>query len=216
MVDPVAVVFDLDGTLIHSAPEIHAIVNQAMTAEGLPPLTAAQVQSFVGNGVGVLVARCLAAQGLPTDGDLHLRMVARFVAQYETQFSRTTLYPGVMAMLQTLAKRGHPMGICTNKSIGPTRAVLAHFELLGYFPVIIGGDSLPQRKPDPAPLRHTITLMGGMPAVFIGDSEVDAETAHATPLPFGLFTGGYRTASVTDLSPDITFDHHSALPDLLR
>jgi phosphoglycolate phosphatase len=212
---PSAVLFDLDGTLIDSAPEIHAAVNRALGTEDLPMLSPAQVRSFIGNGVGVLLSRCLAALGHDGTGPRHARLMAAFLADYETRFGLTTLYPGVADMLAALAQAGHPMGICTNKPEGPTRAVLGYFNLLRYFPVIIGGDTLPQRKPDPAPLRHAHALIGGGPAFFVGDSEVDAETAHATPLPFALFTGGYRTASVVDLAPVMAFDHHATLTDWL-
>lgn len=210
--EPCAVLFDLDGTLIDSAPEIHAAVNRALSSENLPGLTATQVRSFIGNGVGVLLQRCLETLGHGDDGPLHSRLMAAFIADYETSFGLTTLYPGVADMLNNLASAGHPLGICTNKPAGPTRAVLRHFNLLRHFPVIVGGDALPQRKPDPAPLRHAHALIGGGPVLFVGDSEVDAETARTTPLPFALFTGGYRTAPVTDLSPLMAFDHHAELP----
>jgi phosphoglycolate phosphatase len=209
-VPELGLIFDLDGTLIDSAPEIHAAANRALAREGLPSLSFAQVKSFIGNGVAVLLARCLHALGRPDHGPQLDRMKAAFITDYETQFSLTTLYPGVAQMLQTLADRGHPMAICTNKPEGPSRAVLAHFGLIHHFSVIIGGDSLPQRKPDPAPLRAAMTTPH---ALFIGDSEVDAETAHAAPLPFALFTQGYRTRPITDLRPTLTFDHHADLPE---
>ncbi|MGL5010931.1 MAG: phosphoglycolate phosphatase [Paracoccaceae bacterium] len=213
MADPTAVIFDLDGTLIDSAPEIHAAANRVMTAQGMPPLSFAQIKSFIGNGVGILIARCLTAQGRDPHGQLHTTLTASFIADYETQFSLTTLYPGVPEMLHTLAQHGHPLAICTNKPEGPTRAVLAHFNLLPLFPVIIGGDTLPYRKPHPAPLHAAHHALGPGPAIFVGDSEVDAETALSAPLPFALFTGGYRTSSIAELSPAITFDHHA---DLIR
>jgi phosphoglycolate phosphatase len=211
---PCAIIFDLDGTLIDSAPEIHAATNRALASAGLPDLTPAQVRSFIGNGVGVLLQRCLAALGRQDDA-LHARLMRHFLADYETRFTLTTLYPGVAEMLDRLATAGHPMAICTNKPAGPTRAVLAHFGLLHHFPAIIGGDTLPERKPDPAPLRHAHARVGGGHAIFVGDSEVDAETARATPLPFALFTGGYRTAAVADLGPVMTFDSHDELPEWL-
>lgn len=211
LADPIALIFDLDGTLIDSAPEIHAAANRALATEGLPALTFAQIRSFIGNGVGVLLARCLHAHALPDHGPLLDRLRSAFTADYETQFSLTTLYPGVAEMLDTFARAGHPMAICTNKPEAPTRAVLTHFNLIQHFAVIIGGDTLPTRKPDPAPLRAARQALNAPRALFIGDSEVDAETAHATPLPFALFTGGYRTTSVADLAPRLTFDHHADL-----
>lgn len=212
MSDPVALIFDLDGTLIDSAPEIHAAVNRALITEALPALSFTQVRSFIGSGVAVLLERCLAAHGLPVTGAQHIRLTQVFLSDYETQFSQTTLYPGVTDMLETFAALQHPMAICTNKPEGPARAVLAHLNLARFFPVIIGGDTLPTRKPDPAPLRAAHAALGTAHALFIGDSEVDAETAHAAPLPLALFTGGYRTSAIADLSPRINFDHHADLP----
>ncbi|MFM2389642.1 MAG: phosphoglycolate phosphatase, partial [Pseudomonadota bacterium] len=209
--DRFAVIFDLDGTLIDSAPEIHAAANRALASEGLPELGFDQVRSFIGNGVAILLSRCLLALGLPGTGPRHTRLTQVFLADYETQFSRTTVYPGVTDMLHALAAAGHPLAICTNKPEGPTRAVLAQFNLAPYFPVVIGGDTLPLRKPDPAPLRAALGAIGTAQALFVGDSEVDSETAHATPLPFALFTGGYRTRSTAELAPFLTFDHHADL-----
>lgn len=207
--EPVALIFDLDGTLIDSAPEIHAAANRALATEQLPALSFDQVRSFIGNGVGVLLARCLHALGVPESGPQFDRLKATFLADYEKQFSQTTLYPGVTEMLHAFTRAGHPMAICTNKPEAPTRAVLQHFDLLRYFPVIVGGDTLPQRKPDPAPLRAAYRMLNVQSAIFVGDSEVDAETAHAAPLPFALFTGGYRTRSIADLAPRLHFDHHA-------
>jgi phosphoglycolate phosphatase len=207
--DRAAVLFDLDGTLIDSAPEIHRAANRAMEAEGLAPLSFADVKSFIGNGVGVLLERCLMAHGLDGSGPRHQRLMATFLGDYEDRFTLTTLYPGVADMLDLLSANGHALGICTNKSERPTHAVLAHFNLLHHFAVIVGGDTLPQRKPDPAPLRLAHTKIGGGQVVFVGDSEVDCETARAAPLPFVLFSGGYRTSSVGTLAPVMAFDHHA-------
>lgn len=208
MADPV-LVFDLDGTLIHSAAEIHGVANDVLAAEGLPGLSYELVASFVGNGLPTLVARVLAHLGLPDQGERHARMVGAFESIYEQRFDLTSLYPGVERMLTDLSAR-YRLAICTNKPQGPTRAVLAHFKLTDLFPVVIGGDTLPRRKPDPAPLIEAIRLSGNGPAIFVGDSEVDAETARNAQVPFALFTGGYRKTAPELLGAQWVFDHHDA------
>ena len=208
------VIFDLDGTLIDSAPDIHATANAVLALEGLPPLDLAQIRSFVGNGVPVLVARVLAAQGLPESGAQHDRMTAEFIARYEAAVTLTTLYPGVTEALAALRAEGRAIGLCTNKPVAPTRSALAHFGLLDAFAVIVGGDSLPQRKPDPAPLRLALATLGDR-AVYVGDSEVDAATAEAAALPFALYTRGYRKTPVAELTHAEAFDDFAALPAIV-
>lgn len=197
-------VFDLDGTLIDSAPDIHAAVNHVFAMHGLSPLSFAQVRGFIGNGVGVLLERCLNANGLPPDGALHARLSEDFIEIYETAYTLTSLYPGVEAALTAVSS--HPMAICTNKPEGPTRSVLQHFGILHRFPVIVGGDTLPQRKPDPAPLQEAIRRLDHGPVFFVGDSEVDAETARRAGVPLLLFTGGYRKAAPETLGAEVIFD----------
>lgn len=207
------VIFDLDGTLIDSAPEIHAAVNSVLAHYNLGSLTPDQVRSFVGNGAQVLIAKCLAAVDAPDFTPLHKVIYDDFIRLYEVSFTLTTLYSGVIEMLDMLAKRGHPLGICTNKPEAATRAILQHFGL--HFAVIIGGDTLPQRKPDPTPLHTAHAMLGGGPVIFVGDSEVDAATAQAAALPFALFTGGYRHTAIADIPHDLAFDDHAAFADMI-
>jgi phosphoglycolate phosphatase len=216
LAEPVALIFDLDGTLIDSAPEIHAVANKVFTARGLQPFPFTVVRDAIGNGVGVLVSRLLASQHRAETGPLHAELVSDFVQIYEESFDLTTLYPGVIEALDDLARAGHPMGICTNKPAGPARAVLRHFGLDHHFRVVIGGDSLPVRKPDPAPLRAALQGLPAGPAIFVGDSEVDADTARAAGTPLALFTEGYRRSPVETLGAKIIFDDFSALPGLIR
>ncbi len=216
MADRVGVIFDLDGTLIDSAPDIHAAAQKVLASEGLAPMDLATVTGFIGSGVAVLISRILIAQGRDASGPQQQRMLASFLSIYEEAVDLTVLYPGVANLLDSLSKAGHPMAICTNKPESPTRAVLRHFGLLHHFPVIVGGDTLPLRKPDPAPLRLALERLGTTKAVFVGDSEVDAETAHATPLPLALFSGGYRKTPLQDLGAAVVFDNHADLPRLLQ
>ncbi len=215
LADLLGLIFDLDGTLIDSAPDIHATANKVFTDKGLQPTPFSVVRDFIGNGVGVLVTRLLARQKQPSDEDLHAEMVADFIRNYEETIDLTTLYPGVAKALDKLSALGHPMAICTNKPEAPARTVLRHFDLLDHFSVVIGGDSLPQRKPDPAPLLAARSRLGVSDALFVGDSEVDAETAAAAAIPLALYTRGYRKTSVEMLGARIVFDSFDALPTLV-
>jgi len=207
------VIFDLDGTLIDSAPDIHAASNRVLAKDGLPPLSFDQVRSFIGKGVPHLVARLLDASGEAADGPRHAAMVARFTAGYEDAVGLTRPYPGVLDALDALA--GRRLGICTNKPLAPTLAVLRHLGMEARFAAILGGDSLPVRKPDPAPLLATRERLGGGPVVYVGDSEVDAQTAAAAGLPFALYTRGYRHTPVADLPHDAAFDDFAELPGIV-
>jgi phosphoglycolate phosphatase len=209
------VVFDLDGTLIDSAPDIAAAVNAMLAAEGCAPLDLPTATSFIGNGLPRLVARVIEARALPA-GD-HPRLTAAMRAQYDAAPARLTRpYPGVPAMLAALAARGHPLGLCTNKPEGPARAVLRDLGLLPFFASVLGGDRLPVLKPDPAPLLACVAELGHpAPPLFVGDSEVDAATARAAGVPFLLFTRGYRKSPAADLAPAASFDDHARLPALI-
>jgi phosphoglycolate phosphatase len=211
----IGVIFDLDGTLIDSAPDIHRVANEVLALEGLPEISLAEARSFVGSGVPVFVSRALAALGEPPEGARHARMVAAFSARYEHAHALTTLYPGVREALAALVRAGHPMGLCTNKPITPTRVVLAHFGLADTFAAVIGGDSLPERKPDPAPLLRAAAELGAARALFVGDSEIDAETAERAGLPFALFTEGYRKSPPEALAHAARFRDFSELPALV-
>lgn len=212
---PARLIFDLDGTLIDSAPDIHAASNAVLAERGLAPLNLAQVRSFVGLGVPHLVRCLLRASAADADGPLHAELVAAFSARYEVAVTLTALYPGVREALTALSAKGHPLGICTNKPLAPTRAVLAHFGILEMFGTVIGGDSLTVRKPHPAPLLACLEALGGDAALYIGDSEVDAETARAAGLRFALYTKGYRKAPVAALPHDAAFDDFALLPELV-
>lgn len=214
---PCAVVFDLDGTLIDSAPDIHATVNAVLRLYGIAPLSLDQVRGFIGGGVDLLWRRVLQATGLPAA--MHGEMLAAFMTRYHHATALTRIYPHVPEILGVLADLGHPLGICTNKPLATTRAVLDHFGLGGLFSAVIGGDSLPQRKPDPEPLRAAFAMLGAdraQPAgVYVGDSEYDAFCARDAGVPFLLFTRGYCKLPFDQLPHHARFADFSALPGLV-
>lgn len=210
MVD--AVIFDLDGTLVDSAPDIHWAVNEVLSMDGLPPLPFETVRGFIGSGVPVLIDRVIRACDLPAAR--HGDYCAAFMQVYEDDPAGLTVsYEGAESALDALWPL--PLGLCTNKPLGPTRSLLAHMAWTERFRVIVAGDTLPVRKPDPAPLLAAVERIGGS-AVFVGDSEVDAETADRAGVPFILFTGGYRKTPVADLPHRAAFDHWKDLPEVLR
>ncbi|MGI3185093.1 phosphoglycolate phosphatase [Nioella aestuarii] len=212
------IVFDLDGTLIDSAPDIHAIANEVLALEGYDPITLQDTRRFVGNGAVVFVARMRGARNVPEAAQE--RMYTAFIERYDRAVGRTHRYPDVTETLQALRAAGHRLGLCTNKPIGPARAVLAHLDLDGFFETVIGGDSLIVKKPDPAPLEAAFDALGDGPRIYVGDSEVDAETAERLGVPFLLFTEGYRKTPAEKLPHHAGFDDYTLLAglvdDLLR
>ena len=217
MTTPCPIIFDLDGTLIDSAPDIHGCVNKVMALFALPSLTLAQVRSFIGGGVDILWTRIMAAQGI--DPVQKPAMMASFMEIYEDAHALTQMYPGMHDALRRLSDAGHPLGICTNKPLQPALGVLRHFGLDGLMQTVVGGDTLPQKKPDPAPLRLAMQRMGvsddNPHVLFVGDSEYDAQCAAAAGVPLLLFTGGYRKSPVSELPHSRSFDHFDELPGLV-
>jgi phosphoglycolate phosphatase len=209
-----AIVFDLDGTLIDSAPDLRAAVNAMLRDQAQAPLDLATITSFIGNGVPQLVRLAMQARGL--DMTRHEALTANMLNHYNAGNSAlTTLYSGVREVLETLHRDGHHLGLCTNKPIAPTRDLLQHFDLTDLFSAIIGGDSLPERKPHAAPLLATFKALGGS-GIYVGDSEVDAQTAQNANIPFALFTEGYRKTPVAVLPHDWSFSSFTALPAIIE
>lgn len=215
---PWPVVFDLDGTLIDSAPDIHACVNSVLTQHDSPLLTLDQVRSFIGGGVDVLWQKIMAAQQLPQD--CKADYVAAFMICYQDATQLTRLFPNVVDALGVLADRGHPLGICTNKPLAVTQAILAHLDIAHLFGCVIGGDSVAQRKPHPAPLQATLAGLGADPAdpraIYVGDSEFDAACASAVPVPFLIYSRGYRQTPIEQLPHLAQFDDFACLPGLVE
>ncbi len=209
-----AIVFDLDGTLVDSAPDIRAAINRTLADAGRAPLDLPEVISFIGHGLPNLVARAMDVRGL--DAAEHGRLTAATLAHYNAASNNLTrLYPGVIPALRQLRAAGHVLGLCTNKPEGPARKVLAQFDMADLFDAVVGGDSLPARKPDPAPLRHVFAALGAQSGLYVGDSEVDAETAQAAGIPFAFFTQGYCHIPHDAVPQSWRFDRFDALPGIV-
>jgi phosphoglycolate phosphatase len=212
-----AIVFDLDGTLIDSVGDIHAALNQMLAQNGCAPLALHTVTSFIGNGSSHLVKRVIDAVGLPGDDARHAHCLAEFLHIYSNESARlTTVFEHVHDVLTAFQQSGMVLGLCTNKPAAPTQLVLDQFGLESFFSVVVGGDRLPTRKPDPAMLHLVMQELAVDHCLFVGDSEVDVATAKAAGMPMALFTKGYRQTPVVELAPEFHFDDYRVLPAIVE
>jgi phosphoglycolate phosphatase len=204
-----AVVFDLDGTLVDTAPGILAYLNEMLAELGRPGLDLDAVRPMIGDGVRSLMTRGLEASGgLPDNLDLD-DLFHRYLQRYSADPARASHpYPGVVETLETLAHHDISLGVCTNKPQAPTDRLLASLGLDRFFRVAIGGDALPIKKPDPGHLLTVIDRLGADPkrAVLIGDSATDAKTARAASIPCILVSFGYTAIPARDLAADRVID----------
>lgn len=212
MTNPKAIIFDLDGTLIHSAPDLHAAVNTMLSDLDRSPLDLAKVTSFIGNGVEMLVERSLDATG---GYDAPLKPVALDLFMTFYQRNMTTLtrpYPGVVTTLQAFSDAGIPLGICTNKPTKPAQEICDQLDLTRFFNVVLGAEDGHPKKPDPAPLLNCAKILDVLPseALYVGDSTIDFTTARNAGVPFRLFSSGYLNAPLPDVSEAERFEDWSA------
>jgi phosphoglycolate phosphatase len=209
------VVFDLDGTLADTAPDLAASLNHVLARLGRRALPEANVRSMIGSGVTMLLRRAMAATGEGSD-DIVDAAYPMFMDHYAAHVCDATLpYVGATETLEALARAGAKLAICTNK---PERLARALIKALGWeqrFGAIIGGDTLSARKPDPAPLRQAIAAAGGGRAVLVGDSIVDAQTARAAGVAFVAVSFGYCDRPAAELGADLLVDRLDALPEHL-
>lgn len=207
------VVFDLDGTLIDSLPDVTKAVNLLLADEGQPLLPQSVVNTFVGSGEKVLMQRLIAATAFePDDAE---RLMPGFIAHYKTAALDTKLFPGAREALDRLRAAGVPIGLCTNKPRAPLVPTLEAAGLADVFGVVVAGDDLPLRKPDPAPLFHCFRALGAETGIYVGDSEVDAETAKRAGVPFVIYAHGIRVNPIEDIPHDVVFDDFGALDGIL-
>ncbi len=201
-----AVLWDLDGTLVDSAADIAAAVDRMLVRTGRPALGEAVVRGFIGDGARKLVDRCVAAAGsAPDAADLPV-----FLEEYGAGLVvHTRTYPGISELL---ARVGAPQALVTNKPEALSRRMLDALGLARHFPVVIGGDTLPVRKPDPEPLRRALRDLGAPDGVLVGDGPADVGAARAAGIP--LIGVGWGIAR--PVGADVSVDRVDQLPDALR
>ena len=207
------IVFDLDGTLVDSAVGIRHIANTVLAQENREPLSLELTISFIGNGISTFIERMSKARDLAASD--HQRLFEEYNRQDALIDQVSETYPGVIDCLTTLRKEGYAIGLCTNKLTDATMAMLSDLDIRPYFDCVVCGDTLPTRKPDPQMLTKAFDEMPAGKNIYVGDSEVDAETAQRASVPFLLFTEGYRKTPVEDVPHTQIFSSYQALKPLI-
>jgi phosphoglycolate phosphatase len=203
-----AVIFDLDGTLVDTAPDLMAATNHVMGMMRRRAITMPEVRAFVGHGARSLIVRSANATGEPVDAKTVDFYHAEFLRYYERHIAVHSLpFPGVMALLERLSRNGTKLGVCTNKLEGLSTRLLEALDLAKYFGAVIGPDTINIAKPDPAPYRETLRRLGVTKSIMVGDSETDILTARAAEVPVIAVTFGYTPEPVANFQPDHIVSH---------
>src|SRR5690606_15743820 len=204
-----AIVFDLDGTLVDTAPDLTAAMNHVLGLYGRPAVPLQDVRRMVGQGARALISRGMAATGEPVDEAELDRLFHVFLDYYLANIAdESRPFEGAIALIERCRDEGYGLGICTNKPEDASRILLEALDIAHYFEALVAGDTLAVRKPDPEPLLETIRRLGGNPAraVMVGDSINDIETARAAGVPVIGVTFGYTSTPMSALAPDVLID----------
>lgn len=211
------VIFDLDGTLVDSAPDLTDAMNAVLTAEGLPQLAEPTVRHLVGDGARALLRRGYEADGRAfPEGEAGDALVARFIEHYWGHLAdRTRPFPAAEACLDRLAEAGAALAVCTNKPHALAVGVLKQLGLMRRFAVVLGRDSLPRCKPDPAPLLAILDRTGRARGVMVGDTMTDASAARAAGMALFYARYGYGPDDLPLQKGEQRFEGLEALFDLI-
>ncbi len=208
------IVFDLDGTLVDTAPDLIGALNTVLDEEGLPHVPVASARNLVGRGARSLIERGFAQAGRVLDGERTPGLVDRFIAAYQGRIAQDSApFDGLEAVLDELAARDARLAVCTNKRTDLSLALLDALGLTQRFEAVIGSD-LARQKPDPSLLFLAIERAGGRPerALFVGDSVVDLATARAAKVPIVGVSFGYSEEPLKAEDFDALIDHFADLP----
>lgn len=212
-----AILFDLDGTLVDTAPDLTRSLNYVLSLEGRAPVDPSTVRSLIGDGARALIERGMALSGPAAPPDLIERRFADFIAYYWDHIAdESRPFPGVVEVVTALAEQLR-LAVCTNKPERLSARLLRMLELEAAFEVIVGGDSLPVRKPDPGPLFASLDRLGVAPqdALMVGDSHIDVAAARAAGIPVVVVSFGYTVVPAGELGGDRLIDRFEDLPRAL-
>jgi phosphoglycolate phosphatase len=213
------VVFDLDGTLVDTAPDLIEALNVVFARESLPPVGYARARNMIGGGARRMIESALRLEGRTSESRDVDRLLADFLAHYADHIAdRSQPFPGLDAALDRLAAADCRLAVCTNKLEGLSRLLLDELGLTARFAAICGPDTFGIQKPDPEILRRTIRAAGGeMPrAIMVGDSATDIAVARAAGIPVVAVDFGYSETPVAALGPDRLIGHFDDLASAIR
>jgi phosphoglycolate phosphatase len=214
----VTLVFDLDGTLVDTAPDLIDTLNVVFEREHLPPVPYDEARSLIGGGAKAMIIRGLAAEGRPVSPGQVQKLLADFIEHYSAHIAdRSRPFPGVEHVLNQLAAEKHCLAVCTNKLEKLSVKLLETLGLARYFAAICGQDTFGVQKPDPIMLRKTIAAAGGQTgnAIMIGDSETDIRTARAAGVPIVAVDFGYTARPIAEFGPDRILSRFTDLPEVI-
>jgi phosphoglycolate phosphatase len=216
MSKPPILVLDLDGTLVHTAPDLVDTLNRVLNEEGVAPLGYERAIRTIGNGAKVMIEAGLAAQGEADSPARIDQLYARFLAHYEIHMTdRSVPFPGAVAAIDRFAAAGWTLAICTNKLERLSRDLLKRLSIADRFKVIAGQDTFGVRKPDARHLVETIRAAGGEAdrAIMVGDTSIDIETAKRAGVRSVAVAFGYSAVPVGELGADAVIEHFDQLFD---
>jgi phosphoglycolate phosphatase len=209
------IAFDLDGTLIDTAPDLIATLNIILGRERLPAVPYDAARKLIGGGARGMIERALEIEGRDGSKVELDRMFGAFIEHYAAHIADDSRpFPGLEAALERLAGEGHRLAVCTNKLEWLSRSLLKALKLDRYFAAICGQDTFAVQKPNPDMLRQTIRRAGGEPsrAIMVGDSGTDIDTARAANVPVVAVDFGYSAVPIADLRPDRLISAFADLP----
>ena len=210
------IAFDLDGTLVDTAPDLIGTLNVLLSQEGLPALALDTARPFIGHGARWLIERGFEAAGAHLHPARAQLLFDRFIAHYRAHIADASRpFPGCEAALDALSAAGATLAVCTNKPTALSVALLEALGLAARFAAIVGPDAAPAAKPDPRHLQTAVAAAGGTMAraVLVGDSGTDVGAARAAGAGLILVSFGYTEIAAADLDHDVLIDHYDALPD---
>jgi phosphoglycolate phosphatase len=212
------IVFDLDGTLIDTAPDLIDTLNMVFAREGWPPVPYETARNMIGGGARMMITRGIAAEGIVLAPTKLEQLFADFIAHYaEHVADRSRPFPGLIEALDSLASDGYRFAVCTNKLERLSVLLLKQLQLADRFAAICGQDTFGVQKPNPEVLRRTIAAAGGSltQAIMIGDSATDIRTARAAGIPVVAVDFGYSERPVSEFEPNCIINHFAQLPSAI-